>query len=668
MPCNIGSPACPINECGDAPPCVILGPMQREGQSFTARALVLGGLGAVAIAVGDLYSNMVIRGSYMALDFSTPGALFLLLLLAGLLNPLLKRFAPAWSLAPGELLVAYIMMITASAVSSMGLVAYMLPLLTSPFYFATPENNWENLLQPHVPAWMVPQGAEVIKWFYEGAPQGRGVPWAAWIPPLLHWAVLLLALYAVMICAMAILRRQWAENERLLYPVAQVPLEVVRAEAGRHLPPFFRSPVMWAGFALPVLVSTLKALHAYYNFIPPAELVTTLPFFRNTVNLIFRLSFPMIGFTYLINLDIAFSLWFFNLLAHLFQGVMNVLGISSSEKLAPYGAWEKPILAHQATGAMAVLVLLGLWVARPHLRRVWRQARSGERGEDRELLSYRAALLGLAGGLGVMVLWLWRAGLPLWTALLLVLVALLVFVGLTRVVVEAGMAEAMTPLISAAILTSGLGSSLLGPTTLVNLGFTYVWQGDLRTCLMASCAHGLKLGEHLGHRLRPLLWAIALALGLGLVASTLTLLHLAYQYGGINLNEWFFGPGCRMPFDFVADKLNTPTGPHWEGWAHTATGALIMGLLMLARHLWPWWPLHPLGYPMAVTWITNQIWLSIFIAWLLKLAVIKYGGPQLYHRTRPFFMGLIAGQFAIAGIWLVIDYFTGMTDNVVFWI
>lgn len=208
----------------------------------------------------------------------------------------------------------------------------------------------------------------------------------------------------------------------------------------------------------------------------------------------------------------------------------------------------------------------------------------------------------------------------------------------------------------------------LGPAGMVCLAFTYIWQGDIRTFVLASCAHGLKLGEYLGARLRPLLWAMGLALLLGLGASTITLLHLAYQYGGINLNQWFFGPGCQLPFEYTADKLITPIGPDWSGWAHTATGALVMGLLMLACHQLPWWPLHPLGYLIAITWLTNQIWLSIAIAWLLKLAVIRYGGSQLYHRTRPFFLGLIAGQFAVAGLWLMIDYFTGMTDNVVFWI
>jgi hypothetical protein len=644
--------------------------MNQDGKAFTARAFAVGALGALAIAVGDPYANMVIRGSYMALDFSTPGALFLLLLLAGLLNPLLKRHAPALALGQGELLVAYVMMITASAVSTMGLVAYLLPLIASVYYFATPENNWENLIHPYIPAWMTPQSPEVVKWFFEGAPQGHPVPWMAWAGPLLHWGLFLLALYAAMVCAAVILRRQWMEHERLLYPVAQVPLELVREEEGRCLPPFFRNPAMWAGFALPVVVSSLKALHAYYNFLPAAELVTGLPLFRNTVYLIFRLSFPMVGFSYLINLDIAFSLWFFNLLDTLIQGLLNVLGVNSTEKLGPYGASDKPILAHQGMGAMMVLVLFGLWVARPHLGAVWRRGLRGDPAVDdsRELLPYRAALLGLAGGIGTMAVLLWQAGMPLWIALLLVLLALLLFVGLTRIVVEAGMAEAVAPMIAASTLVSAVGSTALGPAGMVCLAFTYIWQGDIRTFVLASCTHGLKLGEHLGQRLRPLLWAMGLALFLGLGASTLTLLHLAYQYGGINLNQWFFGPGCQLPFEYAADKLNTPTGPDWGGWAHTATGALVMGLLMRARHLWPWWPLHPLGYPIAITWLTNQIWLSIFIAWLLKLAVLRYGGPQLYHRTRPFFLGLIAGQFAVAGLWLVIDYFTGMTDNVVFWI
>jgi hypothetical protein len=145
-------------------------------------------------------------------------------------------------------------------------------------------------------------------------------------------------------------------------------------------------------------------------------------------------------------------------------------------------------------------------------------------------------------------------------------------------------------------------------------------------------------------------------------------LYLAYHYGGINLSSWFFGGGCRAPFNYISIFLNTPTSPNWEGLVHTAVGGLIMGGLMLARHQFPWWPLHPIGYPIGAVWLMDQLWVSIFIAWLVKLVVMKYGGPSLYRTTRPFFLGMIMGQFAIAGLWLLIDYFTGMTDNRVFWI
>jgi len=51
-----------------------------------------------------------------------------------------------------------------------------------------------------------------------------------------------------------------------------------------------------------------------------------------------------------------------------------------------------------------------------------------------------------------------------------------------------------------------------------------------------------------------------------------------------------------------------------------------------------------------------------------NMVIMKYGGPVLFRRAKPFFLGLIVGQFAITGVWLVIDYLTGMTDDAVFWI
>ena len=633
------------------------------------RAVGAGTLLSLAIALGAPYANMVVRGSYMALDFSTAGAIFLFFVLTGGINALLRLLSPPLALQRGELLVVYIMMITASAIPTMGLMEYLLPIIAAVHYFATPENEWASLLHPHLQDWITPLGPEAVKWFYEGAPAGRPVPWAAWLRPLLYWGVLAAALYLVMISAMVILRRQWIERERLIYPLVQVPLEMVGGEGPNGQAAFYRSAAMWVGFALPALVSTIKGLYAYYPFLPSGDLVATVPLFRDSLNVIFRLSFPMVGFTYLINLDIAFSLWFFNLLGTLARGGMNTLGIASTEKLGPYAAHGTPILAHQGMGAMLVLVCFGLWVGRRHLRAVFARAFLGRPADDDgEILSYRAAVFVFVGGAAVMGLWLWLSGLPPWAAAALVVLALLVFVGLTRIVVESGLAEAVAPMVASSALVSAVGSSALGAGGMVGIAFNYVWGADIRTFVMASCAHGLKLGESLGPRLRPLFWILLWAIAVSFVGSAAMILHLCYTYGGINLNGWFFGAGATNPFAYAATHLNDPTGPHWGGWLHTGLGAGIMALLMWVRHQVLWWPLHPIGFPVSVTWIMDQIWFSVFLAWALKVAVMKYGGPQLFRATRPFFLGLIAGQYVTAGVWLVVDYFTGMTDNTVFWI
>ena len=63
--------------------------------------------------------------------------------------------------------------------------------------------------------------------------------------------------------------------------------------------------------------------------------------------------------------------------------------------------------------------------------------------------------------------------------------------------------------------------------------------------------------------------------------------------------------------------------------------------------------LNPLGYAISANWKTGHIFASALIAWLLKLVILKYGGPRLYRNLRPFFLGLILGEVVAAGVWLV---------------
>jgi len=640
---------------------------------FTVRSFLLGSVCCLIIAIGTPFANMYIRGSTLALDFSTAAAVFLLFILVGILNVFIGLIRRSFALRRGELIVVYIMMIVATSIPTMGLTEYLLPILTGVFYYATPENQWADLIHPYIPDWIAPgRNAEAVKYFYEGLPKGMPIPWEAWAESLLYWLSFLIAFYFVMICMMVILRKQWVERERLIFPLIHAPLEMTREdEEGSRINPLFKNGMMWIGFAIPVIIGSIRALHGYYRFLPTLNLVTTLPIFRNTFTLRIALSFPMLGFSYFINTDIALGIWVFYLLTTIEQGIFNIVGISSDEILSIYGNPGSPYIAHQGMGAMIVMVAVGLWTARGHLRAVYRKAFRGDPTVDDsdEMLSYRTALLGTIAGLLFMGIWMWRSGLPGATVPLFLLAAFVVFIGLTRIVSEGGVAAARSPMIASGFVVSGVGSSALGPAGMVSLGMTYIWAADIRTFVMASCANGLKLAQELTGKRKKLFWAMMAAVVLGLGGSIWIIGALAYTYGGINLQQWFFVGGPQAPFNYVGPKILAPTQAELGGWLFTAIGAGIMALLLIVRHRFLWWPLHPLGFPIsAESFMMGYIWFSVFLAWLIKVVILKYGGPRTYRSTRPFFIGAILGQFVVAGAWLIIDYFTGMTDNGIYWV
>ena len=634
---------------------------------LTLRAFVVGVCLSFFISIFAPYGVLMIKGSEMAENFATPAAMLMLLILTLVVNPMLKLVRRSWGFSYEELVAMYIMMIVACSIPTMGLTANLLPTLSGAFYYATPENEWKDMIWPYLPDWLFPDDPEVtVKYFYEGIPKGDPIPWMAWIRPLLAWLPLLLAVYLVMISMMVILRRQWVERERLLFPLVQLPLEMMEQDKSSMFNSFFRNKLMWLGFAIPFLIGTWNGLHNYYNFVPPIKTAWYLPILRRTTQLDIKVIFPIIGFAYLVNLNIAFSLWFFSVLGNVQTGIMRMVGWSIGPR-EPYCA-SSPSVSYQAMGAMIVLVIYGLWIARGHLKEVFRKAFRGDPDVDdsEEMMSYRTAILSIALGVLVIVLWLEMAGLRWYFTLIFLFAAFCLFLGLTRIVAEGGVAFAKAPLIPQLFLTYGVGSNALGPTGLAALATTFAWSADIKTFVMSSVANGLKLADTAQMRKRPLLWGVLAAILVSIAGSVWITLKLGYKYGGINLHPWYFGGCPRVPYeDFMGHILLNPASVDLRRWTFAGIGAGVMGLLMFMNHRFLWWPIHPLGFPVGNTLPLIKTWFSIFLAWLFKSAILKYGGPRLYRKLRPFFLGLVVGHVAVAGMWLVVDYFTGMTNNVV---
>ena len=629
----------------------------------TLRGILIGLVMCAVIAVGAPYGRRVIQGTSLALTSATPIAFFLLFLLLLTVHLTLGVLRRSWALTRGELITIFFMMMVASAIPTKGVNGLLLPMITGTFYYATPENDWASQIHPYLPEWILVHDSQAVKEFYEGASGTGGIPWDSWLPTLGAWLVFYGSLYLALTSIAVILRRQWMQNERLIYPLMQVPLTMIddRGKEGL-LKPFFRNATMWVGLAIPLVFMSVHALNSYFPWLPQVVLRASIDLFRQSIPLTFGLNFLMLGFGYFINTNIAFSLWFFYLLHLLQEGVLLRFRVQTLQ--AKLGAFSEPGMGHQMMGALIVLVLWGLWAARKHLTNILQKAwnRDTPVDDSEEIMSYRSAVCGFAIGIAGMWLWLWQTGIPFLIVPVFLFAGLVIFVGLARVIAETGLPIFMANMIPAGFVVSTVGVPALGIQGMIATGYSMVWCGDLLVFMLAPLSNGLRLSSELRGGRHRLFWGIGLAMAITLVLSTSFTLYLAYRYGAMNLGH-IYENYATEPSRFALEKITNPTGPSLSGYLWMVGGGTVMALLLAAREYFLWWPLHPLGFLVSHGRVMDGIWFTIFLAWAVKVVVLKYGGVGIYRRTQPFFLGLALGHIVVGGIWLVIDGFTGMVGN-----
>jgi hypothetical protein len=454
-----------------------------------------------------------------------------------------------------------------------------------------------------------------------------------------------------------------------VFPLTRLPLAMIE-DVGRdeHVPGrLYHSRLLWGGLAVPLLLHSWNSLSYYHEGFRQIPLSGSIVLLQGLVYMPFRLNLPVLGLAYLMPVSVAFSIWFFYLLGLVEWLVFARIGvtISGGGDIWTSGGYSLPASYHMA-GAMLALALFVLWTARSHLRGLWRLARRGQPAPG-EILSPRLAIWSLFAGLAFMVWWLCHTGMSPGIAVLLVAGALVVYIGLSRVVCEAGLPGAQTPMVPQAFIVRGFGPEYLGLKNMTCLGFSTVWLGETAANMMNAVVHGLKLTSTESRPSRRLPWAIAVAVVVGLAGSIWFTMGLAYTYGGINLNSWYYDGAPRWPFDYMSSIFDLPDGSLGLRFGFAIGGAVVMAILLLLRQRFIWWPLHPVGFPIAATYtIVSYGWFAIFLAWLIKTTVLRYGGVRLYRSLLPLFLGLVLGEFIAACLWVGIDGVYGVEGNMIF--
>ena len=402
-----------------------------SASAISARSLAIGLVLAFATGVVGPVIGFLVQGSTSSF-FASPIAVCILLLLVTVVNVSLRLVRPEWVFRKGELLVMFIMTSLANATHTV--TSYWLPTVANPLYYS--ESDWQ-LLNPHIRSWLIPSDRATAVAFFEGTARDTGIDWSIWLGPLLGWLPMFLALPVAMLCLMVMVRRRWVEQERLTYPVMQLPLAMVQeGEGASKLSPFFHSKIMWLGAAVPAAVGIINGLHSYFPGVSVISLGFGMPLFTASI-----LSFATLGFFFLLPREVILGLWLFPILSNLQQDLYLHIGWGA-ESDPVIGIWSHGPhgMVHQGMGAMIVLVLGILWVGRKQLVQVFSKALTGAANVDDsdEILSYRGAVGGYLGATAVLFFWLWAMAIPPLGALIFLFFAFVVYLAITRIVAEGG--------------------------------------------------------------------------------------------------------------------------------------------------------------------------------------------------------------------------------------
>ena len=629
---------------------------------ITARSVLIGMVAVICQCLATPYNDFHVGGTYLAGNHLPIAVVFVMLVFVLGINTLLKKLKPGTELQGSELLIIWGMMLVASGIPSSGLMRYLVPLAVSPFYFATPENEWITLFHQHLPDWMVVKDPKAVFYFYEKLPDGDRIPWEAWLKPIVGWSAFVLIFYFVTICWTVILRKQWVEHERFTFPLVQLPMEMFQTPSGGALlNRFFKSPLMWCGFAIPVILHGLKGLHLYFPAIPsPSVYFPISTFFTEkplsalnwwpSINLFIYPS--VVAIVYLLTLEISFSFWFFFLLGKMETVLIYATGSKVNQ-------WD--FHQNQQMGALLVFIGFILFLGKRHFGHAFATIFGKRASNDaHEPLPYVWAVGGLIVGILLLTLICSLAGMRVWVALFILGIFLAITTVGTWMVTNGGLMFILYSFLPGEYLITLFGSARVNAPSWTLVAYERVLMFDMREILMPSVMNNFKLAESLRLKQRPFLLAMGIAIVLAMGVSYYSSINLAYTHGAVNLQHWTYMISTTSPFNRLTSILQHPTGIELERLGSFIFGGAMMFGMLWMRHHYLWWKLHPIGSLMVTSYATYCFWGSFFIGWFLKYTTLKFGGVAQYRKLRPLILGVVLGECFIGGIWIIVGLMTGI--------
>ena len=566
-------------------------------------------------------------------------------------NRIFKRFLPRLALSQGELLVIYVMLSVASATAGHSMMEILVSTLGHAFWFATPENDWKDLFWRYIPRWLAVADKDVLSGYYEGdSTLYTKQHLLGWLTPVMSWFGFLFAMLFVMVCITLIVRKPWTEDEKLAYPIIQLPARMTSEG-------FFTNRLMWIAFGLTAAFDIINGLHHVFPAIPSVfEKTYRFRFTEKPFSAMgwLRLGvYPFVlGIGFLIPLDLLFSSWFFFWVWKGQQLIGSLAGLEGT---------GYPYINYQGFGAYMGIFLIAVWRGRRYVQNLL-AAKARPMSTPDESISYRPLVLALIAGVAFLTFFCLKAGMSIW--------AILVFFGLYfafSTAVSRMRAELGSPMHDLhytgpeRVIVAAVGTRRLGPNNLTMFSFFWFFTRTFDSHPMPHQLEGFKLAATSGIRSRFMFFAILIALIVGILSQFWALISIPYRLGAVHQMSHVPLVYGAEPWRNLQNWLTHPFDPDYWAVGFTGIGMLFALFLMLMRMKFLWFPFHPAAYAAVCgSWAVNYIWFTLLVAWALKLILLKYGGRNAHRKAMPFFLGLILGQFTVGSLWTIL----GMLFNI----
>lgn len=501
------------------------------------------------------------------------------------------------------------------------------------------------------------------------------VPWRVWAKPLASWGLLIVLTYMVLMTFNVLIFRQWAHNEKLIYPLAELPKVLVGADGDgdqSRIPAIFRSGYFWFGFSVSAtfLGYNFLAYTGEFGNMQPLDLynrwqgyVDRTPFeaVRQYVGKS-TIFFTMIGLAFLIPANISFSMWFFIVIYMLQLLILVWSGHGHDERDFPL-EWYYTLnfMTAQGGGALMVFAAVVFYKCRHYLFCFFNPASINQldRDEQRELRT--SSFFFVAGSIGlILVLWLYMGANLVYT-IFAYFIIMMITIGLIRAVAEGGILGFQAWASPFHLIRSifGMNKSWTSPSLFAPLFVYYsVLFLDIKTFIAPAMANSIKIRDDLRMKRGRFHLSIILGIGIALIASIATHIMLGYDKGGDAMSNWFYSSFPRGLYNQIASMTKTMPVDNQGGLAWLIVGAVAMtGLLFFRQHFF-WLP-HPIGLIMLVNPIMRTYWFSIMVGWMAKVLVTKYGNSDSYRHARSAFIGLIIGELTLVILALLVTVWTG---------